>query len=175
MSDPAPTDSSIDLRRTGLDGQADALRELLTAHYQKADPQAQAYYDELDGIDIDGAVQDDLARLRDPDPDRPLVVAVDDENLVGSVELKRLDPSTAEVKRLYVVPSYRGRGIGRALVERLIHEARTEGFATLRLGVAPFHERARALYRDIGFVDTDRYDASGAPPVDDWGFMYYEL
>lgn len=167
----------VAIERTGLDGDEAALRDLLTAYYREIDPRARARFDELSGIDVGRAVDADVARLADPDPAEPLVVARTDGDLVGSVQLKRIDPASAEVKRLYVAPEYRGRGVGRDLMETLVDGARADGFATLRLGVAPFLDRASALYRALGFESTDRYDASNAPEAveDEWGFMRLDL
>jgi GNAT superfamily N-acetyltransferase len=64
----------------------------------------------------------------------------------------------AEVKRLYVRPAYRGHGIARALVTRIIEDARAAGYRTLRLDtLAPRMPEAEALYRSFGFGLTPPY------------------
>jgi len=64
----------------------------------------------------------------------------------------------AEVKRLYVRPAYRGHGIARMLVQRIIADARTIGYRTLRLDTLPPRmPEADALYRSFGFQPTPPY------------------
>ena len=76
---------------------------------------------------------------------------------VGVGALKPLDAATAELKRLYVDPAARGRGIGRALLQRLLADARREGFRRVRLETANFMTEAHALYRSFGFRDRDAF------------------
>ena len=71
----------------------------------------------------------------------------------GVVALKPVDQRVAEVKRMYVRPAARGQGVGCALLERLIAEARGIGYRQLRLETLDFMERAIGLYRSLGFVD----------------------
>jgi putative acetyltransferase len=59
----------------------------------------------------------------------------------------------AEVKRMYVSPDVRGRGLGRRLFEALIAAARAEGMALVRLETGILSAEALALYRSMGFVE----------------------
>lgn len=59
----------------------------------------------------------------------------------------------AEVKRMFVVPSGRGRGIAQALLARLETEARDAGFRVLRLETGDAQDAALRLYRSWGFAD----------------------
>jgi GNAT superfamily N-acetyltransferase len=76
---------------------------------------------------------------------------------VGCVALRPLDDATAEVKRMYVDPSWRGAGVGRALLEALIAGARARGYRTVRLGTLDDMTAAQGLYRSLGFVPIPRY------------------
>ncbi len=77
---------------------------------------------------------------------------------VGTVGLKPLGPRVAEIKRLYVAPQARGSGIGRALLERALRDARQIGCERARLDS---HRRtmtaAIALYRTLGFIEIPPY------------------
>ena len=72
--------------------------------------------------------------------------------LVGSGELI-IYPHGAELANLFVVPQYRGRGIGTAMIIVLSRIARHWQLTGLEIGVECQNERALALYRRLGFVD----------------------
>ena len=79
---------------------------------------------------------------------------------VGVGSLKPIDGTTAELKRMYVRPAAQCLGVGRALLARLLQEARAEGYATVRLETLRIMTAARALYRATGFVETEPFDGS---------------
>jgi ribosomal protein S18 acetylase RimI-like enzyme len=75
----------------------------------------------------------------------------------GCVGLCPLGETVGEVKRLYVVPAARRRGVARALMERLLADARAIGYDRIRLGTLEEMTAARALYRALGFMEIPRY------------------
>ena len=79
----------------------------------------------------------------------------------GAVRL--LVDAAAEVKRMYVVPEFRGRGIGRAILRALEEEARRLGARRLVLETGIRQSRAIGLYRDEGFEDIPPYGTYLAP------------
>jgi len=88
-----------------------------------------------------------------------LWLAVAGETGVGCVALRPVDERTAEVKRMFVDASWRGRGVGRALLHALIEGARAREFDTLRLGTLADMHAAQALYHSLGFRPIERYRA----------------
>jgi GNAT superfamily N-acetyltransferase len=106
-----------------------------------------------------------------------LLLAQEFDQLMGCVALRpheRTDgPPTCEMKRLFVRPEYRARGLGRVLVEAIIEEARKIGYAHMRLDTLPGRmDRAIELYRTVGFVEIEPYYHS---PVDSTKFMELDL
>jgi GNAT superfamily N-acetyltransferase len=72
----------------------------------------------------------------------------------GCGGFSRLDSDTAEVRRMYVVPEARGRGIGRAILMGLVNAARELGYARVRLETGNQQHEAMGLYRAAGFRAT---------------------
>ena len=94
-----------------------------------------------------------------------LLLACDPGAFVGTVALKPLAPGIAEIKRLYVAPEWRGRALGRQLLERVIAEAEVRQYRRVRLDSHRASMRAAiALYLRLGFVEIAPYgpDLDGA-------------
>jgi putative acetyltransferase len=93
-------------------------------------------------------------------PSGRLLLARCGDHAAGCIALRQLEAAVCEMKRLYVRPDYRGSGLGRMLVERLIAEARAIGYARMRLDtVASAMGDAIALYRRVGFKEIAPYSA----------------
>jgi GNAT superfamily N-acetyltransferase len=91
-----------------------------------------------------------------------LLVARADDDVVGVGALKPVDGTVAEIKRMYVRPGARGQGIGRAILERLLTDARAIGYQVARLETATFMREAHGLYRSLGFQDRPIFDRTEA-------------
>ena len=83
-----------------------------------------------------------------------------DGTRLGMAFLRPSGPDAMEIKRLYVPPVGRGRGVGRALVEAAIARSRQVGAKELRLDTTRNLEAAIALYRSYGFEDCAPYPES---------------
>ncbi len=85
-------------------------------------------------------------------PDTTLYVARDEGRAVAMGALRRHCDGVAEVKRMYTLPSHRGRGLGRAILARIEALAREEGFARLVLETGSNFEAALHVYDGAGFA-----------------------
>jgi putative acetyltransferase len=100
-----------------------------------------------------------------------LILATSNGHAAGCVALHKLAPEICEMKRLYVRPQLRGKGLGRELAEKVIAEARQIGYKKLRLDtVEPKMQAAVAMYRQLGFRKILPYRQN---PID--GALYMEL
>lgn len=90
-------------------------------------------------------------------PSGRLLLALADGVPVGCVGLRPYQGTVGEVKRLWVRPSARGLGVGRALATMLIAEARGAGYTRLILSTADKLTQAHALYASLGFELTEPY------------------
>lgn len=95
----------------------------------------------------------------------------------GIACLKALMDSIGEVKRMYVRPQTRRVGLGRALLNQLLEEARQIGYERIRLDSARFMTEAHQLYRNSGFREIEAYEGSEIPKEfqDHWIFMERDL
>jgi GNAT superfamily N-acetyltransferase len=107
-------------------------------------------------------------------PEGRLLLAEYEGQLAGCVALHKLahaDDKICEMKRLYLRPKFRGKGLGRAFADRIIAEARQIGYARMRLDtVEPVMKDAVAMYRRIGFAEIPPYCANPMA-----GALYMEL
>jgi len=99
-----------------------------------------------------------------------LLLARVDGKPAGCIALHPLAPDICEMKRLYVRSEFRGKGVGRMLVGRLIAEAREIGYQKMRLDTVPRMEEAIGLYRHFGFREIEPYRFNPIP-----GALYFEL
>jgi DNA-binding MarR family transcriptional regulator/predicted GNAT family N-acyltransferase len=102
-----------------------------------------------------------LARAPDQDflPPRGLtLIARLDGEPVGCASLKRLDPHTAEIKRVWVDPALRGAGVARRLMCELEAHAAAAGFSRLRLGTNRALGEAQAMYAALGYIEVAPFD-----------------
>jgi ribosomal protein S18 acetylase RimI-like enzyme len=99
-----------------------------------------------------------------------ILLAENEEEIVGCVALRPLEKLICEMKRLYVVPGHRKQKIGRALAEAIIDHARNCGYELMRLDTIESMTAAQALYRSLGFrpIKPYRYNPLDNP-------SYFEL
>jgi putative acetyltransferase len=104
-------------------------------------------------------------------PGGRLLLAEYDGEPAGCVALHKLEAGICEMKRLYLCPRFRGKGLGGMLAQRVIAEARAIGYERMRLDtVEPVMKDAVAMYRRLGFKEIAPYHAN---PIA--GAIYMEL
>lgn len=86
--------------------------------------------------------------------------AADDSKAAGRIGLKRIDDTACEMKRLYVRPEFRGKDIGRILVQKIIADAKEIGYSYMLLDTLPFLKSALHIYREFGFYQIESYNDS---------------
>jgi ribosomal protein S18 acetylase RimI-like enzyme len=119
----------------------------------------QEYADSL-GFDLD--FQDYAAELASlpgdyQAPEGCLLLASWDGEAAGCAALRKLGPGICEMKRMYVRPGYRGRGIGRKMAVHIMDLAREAGYERMRLDTIGTMTEAIALYSSLGFKEIEPY------------------
>ena len=82
----------------------------------------------------------------------------DQDKLIGTVALKKLDENTVELKAMYLDRSYRGKGLGRRLMNKIVDEAKWLGYKSIVLDSMSQYKDALRLYERTGFQNTERYN-----------------
>jgi ribosomal protein S18 acetylase RimI-like enzyme len=105
-------------------------------------------------------------------PQGRLLLALQDGVLAGCVALRKFEGDICEMKRLFVRPEFRGRGVGRVLSARVIEEARQAGYARMRLDTLARMAAAVALYESLGFRRIEPYRHN---PLEDAVYLEFRL
>ena len=90
-------------------------------------------------------------------PHGQLLLATVDGAPAGCVALREIDSASCEMKRMFVYPPFHGQGVGHALADALIEEARALGYRTMRLDTSIRQDEAIGLYRRLGFKTIEPY------------------
>jgi GNAT superfamily N-acetyltransferase len=106
-------------------------------------------------------------------PDGALLLAHWDGAAAGCVAFRRLDSAACEMKRMFVYPRFHGHGIGRALGQAIVDEARGAGYSFMRLDTSVRQIEAQQLYAKLGFRGVDAYYEL-PPAVRNW-LVFMEL
>jgi GNAT superfamily N-acetyltransferase len=102
--------------------------------------------------DVDTYVQEDMQTLdRLLPPNGHFYLVQMNGEFVGMGAIKQLNAATGEIKRMYVRPQARGRGIGKIILDQLLSDARSLNYNTVYLDSPKFCEIAQSLYRSKGF------------------------
>lgn len=108
------------------------------------------------------------AELSDPSKKYVAVlIAFEEEDLCGCVALVRMNEDDCEMKRMFVRPSHQRKGIGHALGEAILAEARAMGFKRMLLDTSIHQKAAQSLYAELGFTRRSAYYEM-PQEVEDW-------
>jgi GNAT superfamily N-acetyltransferase len=158
----------------GTEGDRVHVRQLFWEYLQWANARVNEEY----GIDFDieSMLEQGMLELdKFLPPDGRLLLAEFDGQVAGLACMQRIRADIGEIKRMYVRPAYRRKGIGRALVQQLIAEAREIGYPRIRLDSTRFMAAAHALYRSVGFQEIEQYPESEIPVEFRQHWIFMEL
>lgn len=101
-----------------------------------------------------------------------LYVAYFENQIAGCIALRKLNDEQCEMKRLYVKPQFRNKGIAKILVDKVIVDAKEIGYSSMLLDTLPFLTTAIEMYKKIGFYEIGCYNDS---PLDNTIYMKLDL
>lgn len=135
--------------------------------FEQADPEEQPASELLAEMRVElNDVYESFGRLDNPPlvpdelrgPDGAYLVGYEGSDAVAGGGLRRLDYGVAEIKRMFVRPAARSRGVARALLTALEQAALDLGYEKVRLDTGPKQVHGLALYRSAGYVDVPPYN-----------------
>jgi GNAT superfamily N-acetyltransferase len=93
-------------------------------------------------------------------PRGAFLVGYEDGRPIACGGVRRLHDGCCEIKRMYVTPDARSRGVGRALLQALEEAARDLGYERVRLDAGPEQRHSRALFAATGYVEIAPYNGN---------------
>jgi N-acetylglutamate synthase-like GNAT family acetyltransferase len=84
--------------------------------------------------------------------------------ITGMGALDKIGKKAGAIKRMYIRPSYQGKGIGKALLQLLLQKAKEFGYNSVYLETASSFAAAQHLYRSFGFIECDAYPETEIEP-----------
>jgi GNAT superfamily N-acetyltransferase len=149
--------SLVEIREARLPGDIDLIRQLWTDYLTWGNDNMQKLYG-VHPHNPKEAVEQDVKMVdKFLPPQGRLMLAFVDEISCGTGCLKSINEETGEIKRMYVSPTFRKIGAGRAILQSLLNAAKEAGFKRVRLDSPKFMESAHSLYRSFGFKDISAY------------------
>jgi GNAT superfamily N-acetyltransferase len=157
------TNSVVEIRDAQLPKDLDSIRKLWIAYLTWGNDKMQMLYG-VHPHNPKEAVQQDIESIdKFLPPNGRLMLAFIDGNACGIGCLKSINEEIGEIKRMYVDPSFRNIGAGRAILQALLSAAKETGYKKVRLDSPKFMEAAHSLYRSFGFAAIAVYDEVEIP------------
>jgi ribosomal protein S18 acetylase RimI-like enzyme len=115
-----------------------------------------------ESLAIDLAFQDLKTELQNINkqyhkPEGALILAYHAKQIAGCAGIRKLEAGIAELKRMYVLPDFRGHNVGQQLLQFSTETARDLQYKIIRLDTLPEMKKAQALYRAAGFCEIAPY------------------
>lgn len=143
---PTTLDMSHTIQRL-TDSQIEAAKSVIAEGCLEFFGQPPAEFEDMDNIS---------SAYREPSG--TFLVLMDGERVVGTGAIRQFDVQTCELKRMWFLPAYRGKGYGAKMSEALFQFARSAGYKRVRLDTAPELAAANRLYQRLGFYSIERYN-----------------
>ena len=151
------SNSVVEVRDVKLPVDIDSVRQLWTDYLTWGNDKMQMLYG-VHPHNPKEAVEQDIKTIdKFLPPNGRLILAFIEGNACGIGCLKSINKEIGEVKRMYVDPTYRKIGVGRAILESLLNASKKTGYKKVRLDTPKFMEAAHSLYRSFGFKDIPVY------------------
>ena len=74
--------------------------------------------------------------------------------------LRNMNENIGEIKRMYIRPNFRGKGLGKKMLKQLLKKGKEFGFSRIYLNTGPFMKSARTMYHSFGFNEREEYEGS---------------
>jgi GNAT superfamily N-acetyltransferase len=157
------TNSSIEIRDAQLPDDIENIKKLWTDYLTWGNDRMQLLYG-VHPHNPQDAVREDIKNIDKFLPrNGRLILAFIDGNACGIGCLKSINEEIGEIKRMYVDPSFRNIGAGRAILNALLNAAKETRYKKVRLDSPKFMEAAHSLYRSFGFTNIPVYDEVEIP------------
>lgn len=157
------TNSVIEIREANLPNDIDSIKQLWIDYLTWGNDKMQMLYG-VHPHNPSATVGEDIKNIaKFLPPNGRLILAFIDGNPCGIGCLKSINDEIGEIKRMYVDPSFRKIGAGRAILQSLLNAAKESGYKKVRLDSPKFMEAAHSLYRSFGFTEIPVYDEVEIP------------
>lgn len=167
--------STVEIREAILPGDLNAIRTLWIEYLTWGNDRMQQLYG-VHPHQPKEAVEQDIQMIdKFLPPHGRLLLAFKENKACGIGCLKRINDETGEIKRMYVDPSFRKNGAGRAILQSLLKAAKETGYKKVRLDSPKFMEAAHSLYRSFGFKDIQVYPEVEIPEAFRHYLLFMEL
>lgn len=149
----------IDINQASLPEDLKCVQDLLRQYLEWVGYQLREMNNEV--VDINTMMHRSISELDTyMPPEGRLLLAQYHSSSAGIVFMKKSRHDSCEIKRMFVVPEFRGCGIGQALLDHVIEDAQFEGYSYILLDSVEFMQQAQSLYRSRGFKQIDPYPES---------------
>ena len=167
--------SAVEIRDAKIPNDIDVIRRLWIEYLTWGNDNMQKLYGVHPHNPKEHVEQDIIMIDKFLPPNGRLMLAFMDNKACGVGCLKSLNEEIAEVKRMYVDPSFRKIGAGRGILQSIIHAAKEKGYKKIRLDSPKFMEAAHSLYRSVGFKDIPVYPEVEIPEEFRQYLLFMEL